>query len=368
MVNGHEVKETLMKRVAFVIAGLSLAFGGCASVNPVKVAQAAPITHKAGQGGYEYASVTRSVPTPAIPEFRSPAPRQTPRIAELPQVTEPTVQAPFDADSVDTELYAHMGVGRTYKVFGKRYTPEHQPDYDKTGTASWYGPKFHGKPTASGEKFDQYGLTAAHKTLPLNSLVHVTNLENGRSMILRVNDRGPFVGDRIIDLSKGAADKLGLLQSGLKEVRVRYAGPADPNEAEAVTRRPNAAPAPRQTVEAPEAVAPTPVEPAPQAQVSAPVEPQSPGFSLDDYQPLRRLPGTTAALPTVPAPAPMPQTAPQTSVPYQAPEFAPQPEVRPDVDDGPLTLTIKGPIHMASSARRLNPDYIYPASYVVTTD
>jgi len=353
-----------MTRVVLAVMGMALAFGGCASVNPVKVAEAAPITYKAGQGGFEYASVSRDVRTPTVPELRSRAPRPVMPTPIAP--IEPQVSAPFNKDEIDTELYAHMGVGRTYKVFGKRYTPKHQPNYDKTGTASWYGPKFHGKPTASGESFDMNGLSAAHKTLPLNSLVHVTNLENGRSLVLRINDRGPFVGDRIIDLSKGAADKLGLLQSGLKEVRVRYAGPADPNDAGKVQRRPQTAPAPRQTVEAPKEEAATPVDPAPQAQAPTLPEAQSPGFSLDDYQPLRRLPGTEAQLPR-PA-QPIARPVPQTTVPYQAPEFAPQPEVQPDVDDGPLTLTIKGPIHMASSTRRLNPDYIHPASYEVTRD
>jgi rare lipoprotein A len=113
-----------------------------------------------------------------------------------------------------------------YQVNGHWYYPEDQPDYDQVGTASWYGDAFNGKPTADGEIFDMWGLTAAHKTLPLPSLVQVTNLDNGKSMQVRVNDRGPFVGDRLIDLSKGAADQLGVLRPGLAHVRVQYVGPA----------------------------------------------------------------------------------------------------------------------------------------------
>ena len=93
--------------------------------------------------------------------------------------------------------------------------------------ASWYGDKFHGKPTATGETFNKYDLTAAHKTLPLNSMVYVTNIETGKSLVVRLNDRGPFIGDRIIDLSEAAANALGTKGQGLNKVRVRYAGPAD---------------------------------------------------------------------------------------------------------------------------------------------
>ncbi|RZJ86955.1 MAG: septal ring lytic transglycosylase RlpA family protein, partial [Brevundimonas sp.] len=95
-----------------------------------------------------------------------------------------------------------------------------------TGLASWYGDAFNGRPTATGERFDMNALTAAHKTLPLPALVEVTNVENGRRVVLRVNDRGPFVDDRIIDLSRGAATELGLISRGVGRVRVRYVGPA----------------------------------------------------------------------------------------------------------------------------------------------
>ncbi len=111
-------------------------------------------------------------------------------------------------------------IGQKYMIKGKYYFPKKDLFYNKTGIASWYGPKFHGKITANGEIYDQYALTAAHKTLPLPSAVKVTNLENNISVLLRINDRGPFVNDRIIDLSSKAADILDLKRNGTGLVRV----------------------------------------------------------------------------------------------------------------------------------------------------
>ena len=111
-------------------------------------------------------------------------------------------------------------IGNKYNVKGKFYFPKKDLSYNKTGIASWYGPKFHGKLTANGEIYNQYALTAAHKTLPLPSAVKVTNLQNNKSIILRINDRGPFVNDRIIDLSSKAADILDLKENGTGLVRV----------------------------------------------------------------------------------------------------------------------------------------------------
>ena len=118
-------------------------------------------------------------------------------------------------------------VGQPYEVAGIRYHPRHEPDYDQVGIASWYGSKFHGRRTANGEVFDMNDLTAAHKTLALPSRVRVTNLENGRSLTLRLNDRGPFVDDRIIDISRRGAQLLGFHRKGLAEVRVQYLGLAE---------------------------------------------------------------------------------------------------------------------------------------------
>ncbi len=118
------------------------------------------------------------------------------------------------------------GTMRPYQIRGRTYRPEEQPNYDVVGMASWYGDQFNGRPTATGERFDMHALTAAHKTLPLPGLVEVTNLANGRVVVLRVNDRGPFVDDRILDLSRGAAEALDMLNRGVGEVRVRYLGRA----------------------------------------------------------------------------------------------------------------------------------------------
>ncbi len=112
-------------------------------------------------------------------------------------------------------------VGNPYQIAGVWYYPAEEFDYDETGVASWYGPDFHGKSTANGELYDMNDLTAAHRTLPLPSFVRVTNLENGRGVNLRVNDRGPFAHGRIIDVSRRAAQLLGFEMQGTAKVRVQ---------------------------------------------------------------------------------------------------------------------------------------------------
>jgi len=112
-------------------------------------------------------------------------------------------------------------VGKPYKIAGKTYYPKDDPYYDEVGIASWYGKQFHGKRTANGEIFNMNHLTAAHKTLAMPSYVKVTNLSNKRSIIVRVNDRGPFVGDRIIDMSRRGAQLLGFSEKGTTRVRVQ---------------------------------------------------------------------------------------------------------------------------------------------------
>lgn len=111
-------------------------------------------------------------------------------------------------------------VGKPYEIDGRYYYPTVDYSYSKTGVASWYGERFHGKRTANGEIFSMNIVSAAHKTLPMPSLVQVTNLENGRSMKVRINDRGPFVNGRIIDLSRRAAQLLGFEKKGTAMVRV----------------------------------------------------------------------------------------------------------------------------------------------------
>ena len=118
-------------------------------------------------------------------------------------------------------------VGKPYQIGGTWYYPREQPDYDETGIASWYGPGFYGNQTANGEIFTSQDLTAAHRTLPMPVNVRVTNLENGESLILRVNDRGPFAKGRILDVSERAAKLLGFFNQGTARVRVQYVARAD---------------------------------------------------------------------------------------------------------------------------------------------
>jgi len=130
-----------------------------------------------------------------------------------------------------SEPHPHFKIGSPYKINGQWYRPQWVTEYEAVGIASWYGEPYHGRYTANGEIFDMYALTAAHPTLPLPSVVRVTNLVNGRSLILRVNDRGPFVDGRLIDLSYAAADELGFVRQGLAQVHVSYLGLARLDEA-----------------------------------------------------------------------------------------------------------------------------------------
>src|SRR5690606_18692928 len=115
---------------------------------------------------------------------------------------------------------ADYKIGKPYRINGVWYYPGEDYGYSETGIASWYGPAFHGRPTANGEVFDMNALTAAHRTLPMPSMVRVTNLGNGRAVVLRVNDRGPFAHGRIIDVSRRAAQLLGFERQGTARVRV----------------------------------------------------------------------------------------------------------------------------------------------------
>jgi rare lipoprotein A len=117
-------------------------------------------------------------------------------------------------------------VGRPYNLNGRTYYPTHNPNYRAEGIASWYGRDFHGRLTANGEVYDMNALSAAHPTMPMPSYARVTNLENGRSIVVRVNDRGPYARNRVIDLSIGAAKALDAYRKGLARVRVEYVGRA----------------------------------------------------------------------------------------------------------------------------------------------
>jgi rare lipoprotein A len=129
-------------------------------------------------------------------------------------------------------------VGKPYQINGIWYYPKVDYEYDEVGIASWYGPGFHGEMTANGEIYDMNAMTAAHKTLPMPSIVRVTNLENGRTVKLRVNDRGPFVGERIIDVSRRAAQMLGFYGAGTARVRVQIEAEESRQIAAAMTGQP----------------------------------------------------------------------------------------------------------------------------------
>jgi rare lipoprotein A len=142
----------------------------------------------------------------------------------------PNDNVQFDASRIKdavphSEALATSG-NRPYIVFGRRYAPmQSATGYKEIGVASWYGKKFHGRLTSSGETYDMYAMSAAHKTLPLPSYVNVRNLANGQQVVVRVNDRGPFLHGRLIDLSYAAAYKLGVLKSGTARVEVTAVGP-----------------------------------------------------------------------------------------------------------------------------------------------
>src|SRR5882757_2399249 len=124
------------------------------------------------------------------------------------------------------KVQGYYKVGEPYTINGQTYVPVADPKYRAEGIASWYGPDFHGKETANGEIYDMHGISAAHKTMPIPSYARVTNLQNGRSIVVRVNDRGPFIDDRVIDLSVGTAKALDTYAKGLARVRVEYVGRA----------------------------------------------------------------------------------------------------------------------------------------------
>lgn len=152
-------------------------------------------------------------------------------------ITEPRDSGPsrpVDVSDVPDAVPRHeprtrAGNPPTYVVLGKRYTlMNSSKGYKERGIASWYGNKFHGRKTSNGEIYDMYAMTAAHKTLPIPSYLEVTNLKNGKKVIVRVNDRGPFHENRIIDLSYAAASKLGIAQAGTGQVEIRAIEPGEP--------------------------------------------------------------------------------------------------------------------------------------------
>ncbi len=195
-----------MKRL-FLLVGIVV--GGCASV-PEPADE--PVSKPQAKGGYYKDDGPGDKPPPNLAQIPDATPRQEP---------------------------LHRAANRPYVVFGKYYEPlVALKPFKQRGLASWYGRRFHGQKTSSGEIYDMYGMTAAHTTLPIPSYARVTNLSNGRSVIVRINDRGPFHSDRIIDLSYAAAHKLGYIDAGSARVEVESVLPEEsagtPSEVKAV--------------------------------------------------------------------------------------------------------------------------------------
>jgi rare lipoprotein A len=163
------------------------------------------------------------------PPPREAAPPAPPAPAASARPTDSELLALPDAVPAP-EPRAHLGNPPFYEVFGQRYTVlDSSRGYLERGVASWYGPDFHGVHTSTGEPYDMYSMTAAHKTLPLPAYARVTNLRNGRAVVVRVNDRGPFKANRIIDLSYAAALKLDMVRDGTTLVEVRALEPDGPS-------------------------------------------------------------------------------------------------------------------------------------------
>jgi rare lipoprotein A len=203
-------------------------------------------------------------------------------------------------------------IGKPYQVGGVWYHPREDPTYDETGLASWYGEPFHGRQTAWGDIYDMNALTAAHKTLPLPSTVRVTNLENGRSLLLTVNDRGPFVNGRIIDVSRRGSQLLGFYGAGTAKVRVQVV--SDPRTPIPDTQYAMVAPTTRTSDEERRGVIA-----APQGKVETQALPPPPGVQ---ESPAR------AYSPPV-QPAPQPAAAPAPLPPSHAPGVVAMVPVRP---------------------------------------
>lgn len=228
------------------LMALTLIISGCGSA-PKQEPSRAPATPPARGGGFYLDDGPGSNPPPNIEAIPDAVPRMEP---------------------------LHRGALRPYTVMGRSYTPMTRIEpYKARGTATWYGRRYHGKQTSSGEPYDMYGMSAAHTILPIPSYVRVTNPANGRSVVVRVNDRGPFIGDRLIDLSYTAAYKLGLLASGsgTVDVEIIIPGTTPPSEPAAPPAPPVAVvnPVPPAVIES--APLPPPVAtPAPAAAASGP--------------------------------------------------------------------------------------------------
>ena len=162
----------------------------------------------------------------------------SPAVAETARLTAPVyhgnINATLTPNAAVKAEQLHRSANLSYKVAGTRYYPLRKvADFSQEGRASWYGPKFHGRKTSSGERYDMNMMTAAHPTLPIPSYAKVTNLANGKEVVVRINDRGPFHGNRAIDVSRAAAQKLGFINAGTARVRIEQIVPGQTQQAQA---------------------------------------------------------------------------------------------------------------------------------------
>ncbi len=210
------------------------------------------------------------VEPPAAPSASSVPSKPTPRASSKYYLDDgPGDQTPADLETIPDAVPRveplHRFANRPYVVFGREYVPATSlRAYRERGVASWYGRKFHGQKTSAGETYDMFAMTAAHPTLPLPSYARVTGVASGRSVVVRVNDRGPFLHDRVIDLSYAAAHRIGIAQKGSGEVVVEAILPGDPITAAAAPLPPVAsAPLAAGPAGTPPAEPPSPVPVAP---------------------------------------------------------------------------------------------------------
>ena len=270
---------------------------------------------------YRLASIALAIAAAVSGCSSAPRVGAPPATAQIPRSTQPPTPPTHLLDVPDAvprvEPRALYGNPPSYEVFGKRYyVMASSVGYVERGVASWYGPGFHKELTSVREPYDMYGMTAAHKTLPLPAYVRVTNLQNGRSCVVRVNDRGPFVGNRIIDLSYTAAAKLDMLRDGTAMVEVRVLQPVDP----ALDTHLTVASVGALPLASPPAVSsPAPLASPPS--VSPPVPLPSPAAAAAAAPPLTSPPvATPAAVPPVIKPAPV-TSAPVRTLFVQAGAF-----------------------------------------------
>ena len=147
--------------------------------------------------------------------------------AETQFIAQTVKQVSKKSDAEKRTIFGKYKIGNPYQIKGVWYYPKENFEYDETGIGSWYGTKFHGRKTANGEIYDMNGLSAAHRELPLGTMIRVTHLGNGKSVTLKVNDRGPFIEGRILDLSLGAARKLEMIEAGVAKVMIEIVKPVD---------------------------------------------------------------------------------------------------------------------------------------------